>query len=403
MSLACPPQCSSMSACVVTVPSGGLGAAPAGPSSTPRAASRRAASRGPTAGRRRSATSSVAAVGVDGEHGVPVEVGHPPAAVVPARAPRRTRRRRPASRTSGQPWAGTVALHILEPAVVGGVMAPVTAAGWVWVGLPGPVDRRRRGGLGQEQSSTVGPSSAGSQRAPLSTADPCCQPSATETFPASTSNTRPVTSPTALTEPHDQRRHVLRRHRVERRGIVGRRHHVGEDRLGHAGAGRRGDGVGGDAVAPELGRLHERERGDAGLGRAVGGLADPAEQAGARRRVDDAGVDRLARLRPLPPVLGREAGAAKWPLRWTRMTASHSSSPQDTNMRSRRNPALLTTTSSRPNVSTAVRDEALGAVPVGDVVAVGDRLAAASRRISSTTSPAGPARRRCRRARRRGR
>src|ERR671918_538026 len=46
---------------------------------------------------------------------------------------------------------------------------------------------------------------------------------------------------------------------------------------------------------------------------------------------------------------------AKWPLRWTRTTASHSSSPEDTNMRSRTNPALLTTTSSPPKASTAVR------------------------------------------------
>ena len=44
---------------------------------------------------------------------------------------------------------------------------------------------------------------------------------------------------------------------------------------------------------------------------------------------------------------------AKWPFRCTRTTASHSSSVADTNMRSRTTPALLTTTSSRPNASMA--------------------------------------------------
>ena len=45
-------------------------------------------------------------------------------------------------------------------------------------------------------------------------------------------------------------------------------------------------------------------------------------------------------------------------------------------MRSRRKPALFTTTSSPPNASIAVATRRLGLLPVGDVVAVGDRLAA---------------------------
>ena len=49
---------------------------------------------------------------------------------------------------------------------------------------------------------------------------------------------------------------------------------------------------------------------------------------------------------------------AKWPFRWTRITASHSSSEVLANMRSRRKPALLTSTSSRPNASTAVATSA---------------------------------------------
>ena len=39
----------------------------------------------------------------------------------------------------------------------------------------------------------------------------------------------------------------------------------------------------------------------------------------------------------------------KWPFRCTSTTSSHSSSVIDTSMRSRRMPALLTSTSSRPN------------------------------------------------------
>ena len=45
---------------------------------------------------------------------------------------------------------------------------------------------------------------------------------------------------------------------------------------------------------------------------------------------------------------------AKWPFRCTRITASHSSSLVVNTMRSRTKPALLTSTSSPPNVSIAV-------------------------------------------------
>jgi hypothetical protein len=54
------------------------------------------------------------------------------------------------------------------------------------------------GGAGGRASAsslrTTGPSSPGSQRDPLSTSGPCCQPSAARMMPPSTSNTRPVTS-----------------------------------------------------------------------------------------------------------------------------------------------------------------------------------------------------------------
>ena len=110
------------------------------------------------------------------------------------------------------------------------------------------VDRVPAAGPSASSSRTAAPSSAGSQRAPLSTCGPCCQPSATEILPPSTSNTRPVTSARlGAAEPHDERRHVAGVVGVE--AAVGRGHDVGEDLLGHPGAGRRRDGVGGHAVA----------------------------------------------------------------------------------------------------------------------------------------------------------
>src|SRR5690606_21032700 len=79
----------------------------------------------------------------------------------------------------------------------------------------------------------------------------------------------------------------------------------------------------------------------------------------------------------------------KWPLRWTRTTASHSSSPRLISMRSRRKPALLTSVSSRPNAPIAVSTSA--AAPAS--VAMSSVLATArppSASISRTTSCAGP-------------
>ena len=76
--------------------------------------------------------------------------------------------------------------------------------------------RRRPGpaaGPSPAVSRTVAPSSDGSQRAPLSSCGPCCQPSATEMMPPSTSNTRPVTlARLGAAEPYDERRHVARDH-----------------------------------------------------------------------------------------------------------------------------------------------------------------------------------------------
>ena len=96
-------------------------------------------------------------------------------------------------------------------------------------------------------------------------------------------------------------------------------------------------------------------------------------------------TDVVLMIRPLTgwPALAcsRQWATAKWvganvPLRWTLMTASHSSSVMLARTRSRRMPALLTSTWTSPKVSMAVLDQALRAFPVGHAVAVGDGLAA---------------------------
>ena len=67
---------------------------------------------------------------------------------------------------------------------------------------------------------------------------------------------------------------------------------------------------------------------------------------------------------------------ANVPFRCTRITASHSASSMLKSMRSRRIPALLTSDVERAERVDRAVDEPLRAVPVGDVVGVGDRLAA---------------------------
>ena len=194
------------------------------------------------------------------------------------------------------------------------------------------------------------------------------------------------------------------------RGIVGvearlgRLHAVAEDLFGHARARRGRDRVRGHAVAAHLRRLHERERGDAGLGRRVRALADAAHEARARRRVDDAAVDR--RRRPSPArasTRSRGGSTAKWPLRCTRITASHSSSLGGEHHAVAEEARVV-----HEHVEAAERvdrgvHEPARAVPVGDVVGVRDRLAADRDDLVDDVLRGPCARRRCRRARRRGR
>src|SRR5690606_20500632 len=75
---------------------------------------------------------------------------------------------------------------------------------------------------------------------------------------------------------------------VEARRVARRGHHVADAGkvLGHAGPGDRGDRVDSDAVTDELLGQDRGQRGDAGLGRAVVGLSDRADQPGGGGDVD---------------------------------------------------------------------------------------------------------------------
>ena len=78
--------------------------------------------------------------------------------------------------------------------------------------------------------------------------------------------------------------------------------------LGHAGERGRGDGVDGDAVAGQLHGGDDREGGDAGLGRAVVGLADVAVDARRREVLMMRASTVSPRLDLLAPVGGGVAG-----------------------------------------------------------------------------------------------
>src|SRR5262249_6738487 len=107
-------------------------------------------------------------------------------------------------------------------------------------------------------------------------------------------------------QPGDERGDVRRVHRVE--ALLGPAHHVGEDALGEARARRGRDRVGGDPVARELDRLHERERRDPRLCRRVVALPDAALEPRPRARVHDPRGHALAGLRAVAPV---RAGVAR--------------------------------------------------------------------------------------------
>src|SRR5215831_8033402 len=110
-------------------------------------------------------------------------------------------------------------------------------------------------------------------------------------------------------------------------------------------------------------------------------------------------ADEVQMMRPStasPALLrSRQYAAARWtvqnvPRRWTRMTPSQSSGVMLTSMRSRRMPALATTTSSRPNASSAVCTRRRAPSQSAQSSALGTATPPAPW-ISSTTASAGPA------------
>ena len=102
----------------------------------------------------------------------------------------------------------------------------------------------------------------------------------------------------------DQRRDVVGRVGVDllARGVLA------EDLRGHRGAGARADRVGADADLGQPARGRQGERGDAGLGGGVVGLAGRAAEERLGRGVDDPAVDRrVGLLRARAPVRRRVA------------------------------------------------------------------------------------------------
>ena len=173
--------------------------------------------------------------------------------------------------------------------------------------------------------------------------------------------------------------------------------------LGHARARVRRETVDGDAVALQLLRDDEREAGDAGLRRAVVRLADVAEDARRARRVDDAALHLVARLRALAPVRGGVARGGEVALQVhgdhvvpLRLGHVHDHPVAE-------DPRVVDEDVEPAEVVDRLLDQALGAVEVGDVLGVRRCLAAG--RLDLLRRPAGPACRRAprRRAPRRGR
>ena len=166
------------------------------------------------------------------------------------------------------------------------------------------------------RSGTTLPSSAGSQRSPLS-APGAGHPALghADVVALHVEDAAGDARRLGAAEPDHDRRDVRRVEGVELLGLLLGRRRAHAEVLGHAGEGGRGDGVHGDAVALQLHGGDDGERGDPRLGGPVVGLAHVAVDARGRRGVDDAGVVRLAGLGAVAPVLhgvaGRGEGAAQ--------------------------------------------------------------------------------------------
>ena len=162
---------------------------------------------------------------------------------------------------------------------------------------PGGRACRRSGRPARPGRGRSSPSSAGSQRAPLSAAGPSSQPSSTVMRPPATAKTRPVTSFDSALPSQTTSGAMLSAAsssnasagRSAARWPIPRFSVMRVSATGETAVDRH-------AVAGELHAGDDGEGGDAGLGRAVVGLPGVAEHARRRGGVDDAGVVALAAL-----------------------------------------------------------------------------------------------------------
>ena len=157
---------------------------------------------------------------------------------------------------------------------------------------------------------TTSSSSAGSQRAPLSTPSPRPQPSATAMRPPPTRNTWPVTPATARW-PSQVTSGAMFSGPLGSHSAFRRSGPAAAEVLGHAGARAGRDRVDRHVVPRELLAAMMRERGDARLRRAVVGLAGVGEQTRRRRRADHATARPARPPCALAPVRGRPPRRAR--------------------------------------------------------------------------------------------
>ena len=147
--------------------------------------------------------------------------------------------------------------------------------------------------------------------------------------------------------------------------------------LRHARQRRGRDGVDGDAVAAQLARGDDGEGGDAGLGRAVVGLADVAVDARRGAGVDDAALDRPADLLALVAPVGR--GVARGRERALQVHLDHGIPLALVHVGEHavaQDAGVVDEDVEPAEMRDRRVDHRLGALPAADVLAVGDRLAA---------------------------
>src|SRR6478609_4019029 len=244
-------------------------------------------------------------------------------------------------------------------------------------------------GASASRRRTTGPISLGSHRAPLSSRGPCCQPSATERIPPSTSKTRPVT-PADSIDPSQTTSGATFSGAITSNASSSGSAMVSANTASVMRV--RAAGAIAFAVTPYRPSSADSTIVSAAMP-ALAALYAPWPTLPMRPAPDDVFTTRASTAIPDFCCSRQNAPAArvgaKCPLRCTRITASHSSSDVLTTIRSRRNPALFTSTSRPPNASIAVCTRCCAPCQS----ATSSPLATASppiARIASTTSPAGP-------------